>query len=150
MKFLIGILVLLLIGGVFAGCAAVGYQNACNFCSFNSQGKIEQQCYESYKTAGTTCTGAQYPITSAKYANGKCPQVDGCISELDSCTTQYRTGNDEEDCKEGSLAVCFAAADECMKQAAVTCGEIQSPCPGSGAAFVLLFGMFGFLKIRKN
>jgi hypothetical protein len=83
---------------------------------------------------------------AAKYADGKCPQVDGCASELSSCSAQYATGNDKADCQEGSVAVCYAAADQCMKQAAIKCGEIEPPCPGAGAGLVLLLVGIGFLK----
>jgi hypothetical protein len=85
---------------------------------------------------------------SAQYAAGKCPQVDACAAELNSCAAQYSSGNDRADCQEGSVAVCYAAADSCVSSAARACGEIEQQCPGSSAAFLLLFLGIGALKIR--
>ncbi|VVC04446.1 Uncharacterised protein [Candidatus Bilamarchaeum dharawalense] len=150
MKLLIFGLILILTGTLFAGCASDAYGKACASCPFDSQGKMDQNCYGGYKASGITCTSTSYPIMSGKYAEGKCSAVDECTSELSSCTAQYQSGNDKTDCQEGSLSICFAAADSCMKSAAVKCGEIESPCATPAAGFVVLFGMLGFLKIRKN
>jgi len=151
MKIFTGILVLLvlLITSVFAGCAADAYSKACASCSFDQYGKMDQNCYGGYKTSGVACTSTTYPITSGKYANGECSAVDTCTSDLNACIVQYQSGNDSLDCQEGSVAVCFAAADECMKHVAGECGEIQSLCFAPAAGFVLLFVGMGFVKLKK-
>jgi len=138
-----------LIGVSFAGCAQDAYNKACNSCSFDANGKIDKSCQGGYQSSGTTCVSTSYPIMAGQYASGKCPQVDACAAELQSCTSQYGSGNDKNDCQEGSMAVCYGAADECVKQAATKCGEIEKQCPGSSAAFVLLFAGFIFVKLRK-
>ncbi|NYZ73611.1 hypothetical protein H0O00_00550 [Candidatus Micrarchaeota archaeon] len=89
-----------------------------------------------------------YPIMAGKYAEGKCSAVDECASELQSCMAQYSTGDDKADCQEGSVGVCYAAADECTKQAAVKCGEIENPC-AAPAAFILLFAGLFFVRVKK-
>ncbi|MFN7991504.1 MAG: hypothetical protein U0R44_05080 [Candidatus Micrarchaeia archaeon] len=132
------------------GCAEDAYSKACNSCSFDKDGKIDQSCSSGYQSSGKTCVSTSYPIMAAKYAEGKCPDVDSCADELRSCTAQYSTGNDNADCLEGSVAVCYSAADACVRSAASKCGEIQNPCLGSTATFMLLFGGMAFLRIRKG
>ncbi|MFH0884652.1 MAG: hypothetical protein V1861_03000 [Candidatus Micrarchaeota archaeon] len=151
MKFIlisVGILVLLS-GAAFAGCAAEAYSKTCGSCSFDENGKVDQSCKDGYQSSGTTCVTTKYPIMTVKYAEGKCPAVDSCAEELRSCTAQYSSGNDKEDCQEGSVGICYAAADECVKKAAITCGEIESPCPGASEGFILLFAGLAFVKLRN-
>jgi len=150
-KFMIAILVfgLILAPLAFAGCAADAYSKACASCSFDQYGKIDSSCSGGYKASGTACVSASYPIMAAKYADGKCPQVDSCASELQSCVAQYNTGNDKADCQEGSVGVCYAAADQCTKSAAVKCGEIEQQCQGSSAGFILLFAGLLFVRMRS-
>ena len=132
-----------------AGCAQSAYQKACASCSFDENGKIDKSCQQGYQSSGTSCVSTSYPIMSAKYAGGECPQVDACADELRTCTVQYSSGNDKADCQEGSVSICYAAADQCVKQAAVKCGEIESPCPGSSVGFVLLFAGVAFVRMRR-
>ena len=132
-----GIFLLMLAPVAFAGCASESYAKACTSCSFDAQGKIDQSCMDGYKTSGTACVSTSYPIMAAKYSAGNCSQVDQCASELQSCVNQYSTGNDSDDCKEGSVAICYASADECTRSAASECGEIQNVCKPP-AAMVLL------------
>jgi hypothetical protein len=142
-----GILVLMA-GAAFAGCASEAYSKTCASCAFDSNGKVDQSCKGGYQSSGTTCVSASYPIMSAQYAQGKCPQVDSCAEELRSCTAQYSSGNDKADCEEGSTAVCYSAADACVRSAATKCGEIEKQCPGSSAGFILLFAGLAFVKLR--
>lgn len=135
---------------LFAGCAADAYSKACASCTFDSQGKIDQACSGGYKASGTACVSTSYPIMATKYAKGECSAVDDCTSELSSCVAQYSSGNDSADCKEGSVAICYAATDQCTKQAAVKCGEIGQQCPGSTAAFLLLFAGLAFVKLTDR
>ncbi|MCI0504008.1 hypothetical protein L0Y65_04820 [Candidatus Micrarchaeota archaeon] len=144
----VGILALLA-GWAFAGCASDAYSKTCASCPFDENGKVDQSCKSGYQSSGTTCVSTSYPIMSAQYAQGKCPAVDGCADELRSCTAQYSSGNDKEDCMEGSASVCYSAADQCVKRAAISCGEIEKPCPGSAATFILLFAGLAFVKLRS-
>ncbi len=133
----------------FAGCARDAYNKACSSCSFDSNGKIDKSCQQGMQSSGTACVSAGYPIMSTQYAAGKCPQVDTCAADLQACTAQYGSGDDKADCQEGSVGVCYSSADECIKKAAIKCGEIENSCPGSSTAFVLLFAGFAFVKLRK-
>lgn len=144
------VLVLALLSVSFAGCALDAYSKACNSCSFDADGKIDQSCSGGYKAGGTACVSTSYPIMSGKYAQGQCPEVDACAAELSSCSAQYSSGNDKEDCQEGSVSVCYSAADQCVKQAAIKCGEVEKQCPGANAGFVVLFALLGFAKMKKS
>ncbi|NYZ60336.1 hypothetical protein H0O01_01410 [Candidatus Micrarchaeota archaeon] len=150
-KMLVLALFGLLIGASFAAnCAADAYRKSCASCSFDANGKMDRSCSDGFRSSGISCTSTSYPIMSGKYAAGQCTQVDECASELSSCVAQYATGDERADCQEGSVAVCYSAADECTKKAAITCGEVQSPC---GAPSFILIGMLalaGFAYYRKN
>ncbi|MEW6722180.1 MAG: hypothetical protein AB1324_02880 [Candidatus Micrarchaeota archaeon] len=139
---------LVLSGVVSAGCALDAYNKACASCQFDSNGKIDKDCQQGYQSSGTACVSTSYPIMAGKYAAGECPQVDACAEELRSCTAQYSSGNDKADCQEGSVSVCYSAADACVRSAARACGEIETQCPGSAAGFALLFAGIAFVKLR--
>jgi hypothetical protein len=66
--------------------------------------------------------------------------VQHCIDALNSCVARYKSGNDKEDCQDGSVSVCFAASDLCMERAAGQCEGIQNPC-GSAPALIGLGGI---------
>jgi hypothetical protein len=128
-KALVLVLVLAFASLAFSSsCAADAYNKACTSCSFDANGKIDQTCSGGYKASGTACVSTSYPIMAGKYASGGCPAVDECAGELTSCVAQYSSGNDKADCQEGSVAVCYASADECTKQAAIKCGEVEQQC----------------------
>lgn len=140
---------LALAGASFAGCATESYQKACASCQFDANGKIDKSCQSGYQSSGTACVSTSYPVMAAKYAEGKCPQVDDCASELRSCTAQYSTGDDKADCAEGSVAVCYSAADVCTNSAAAKCSDIENPCKAPAAVLVMLFAGLAFIRIRK-
>ena len=150
-KMLMFALLGLLVGASFAAsCAADAYRRSCASCSFDASGKIDRSCSDGYKNSGITCTSTSYPIMSGKYAAGQCPQVDACAEQLSSCVAQYSTGDDRADCQEGSVGVCYSAADACTRSAAIACGEVQQQC---GAPTFILMGMLalaGFAYYRKN
>lgn len=148
-RIMFGLFAVLLLSGLsFAGCASDSYQKACSSCSFDQYGKIDQSCSGGYQASGTTCVSTSYPIMAGKYAAGQCPAVDACASELRSCTSQYGTGNDKADCQEGSLGICYAAADQCVAQAAAGCGE-SSPLCGA-PSFALLAVLAGALFFSRK
>jgi len=143
--FIIGIIFLLMLAPVaFADCAGDAYGKACASCSFDANGKVDQTCMDNYKSQGTTCVSTKYPLMAAQYAKGNCSQIDTCASELQSCVAQYSSGNDSADCKEGSVAICYASADECTRKAASECGEIQNICkpPAAMVLLVLVGALF--------
>jgi hypothetical protein len=147
-RIMFGMFVVLLFAGVsFAGCASDAYKKTCSSCTFDQYGKVDSSCSSGYKSSGTACVSTSYPIMAGKYAAGQCPEVDACASELSSCTSQYGTGNDSEDCREGSMAVCYSAADQCVKSAAVKCGEIEGQqCAPSFALLAVLAGALFFSR----
>lgn len=145
MQKMLSILLIAIIGGaVFADCALDAYQKACASCPFGANGKIDQSCSDRYRSSGVACVSASYPIMSAKYSAGKCPEVDVCASGLSSCLSQYSTGNDRADCQDSLVAACYAESDGCVKRAAIKCGEIEEECPGSAGIILLAlaFGLF--------
>ncbi|VVC01608.1 Uncharacterised protein [uncultured archaeon] len=111
-----------------ASCAADAYRKSCSSCPFDDRGKMDQPCYQGYQSGGTACVSASYPMAAGLYAQGKCPDIDACASELSSCKAQYSSGNDTADCAEGSVSVCFSAADQCVAKAAAKCEGIKPPC----------------------
>jgi hypothetical protein len=148
--FLGFLLIALLASFSFAGCAAEAYSKTCASCSFDKDGKVDRSCSDGYKGSGTACVSASYPIMAGNYAQGKCPEVDACASELSSCNAQYSSGNDKTDCAEGSKSVCYSAADQCVQSAARKCGEIEKQCPGSSTSFILLLAGFGFVSLKAR
>ena len=84
---------------------------------------MNQTCYEKYQEEGKTCIAINHPILASKYDEGKCPQMDTCASELDSCKSTYETGNDSADCKNFLVEACFKASDQCVAKAVQECGE---------------------------
>ncbi|MEM3364020.1 MAG: hypothetical protein QXS93_00740 [Candidatus Micrarchaeia archaeon] len=149
------IVFLLLVMGLAAAssvsCAADAYRKACASCPFDKNGKIDQSCMGGYKTAGISCVSTSYPIMSAKYSAGKCPEVDACAAELQSCVSQYSTGNDRADCQEGSVSVCYSASDQCIRRAAIKCGEIENECPGSSSGIIIaVLGILGMAAVKRD
>lgn len=137
------IALLLFSGAAFAGmtCSADAYRNSCAQCTFDANGKIDQKCYQEKKSAGIGCVSTSHAIASAAYAQGKCPGIDTCASQLQACQAQAGTGNDKADCAEGSVSVCFAAADNCVDSAARECGEKPPECKGPAGLIMLIVGL---------
>jgi hypothetical protein len=150
MRFILVLVgVLFVCGAVFAGCAQDAYNKACASCSFDSQGKMDQQCYQGYQASGTACVSTTYPTAAAEYAAGKCPGIDTCASALQACKAQTASGNDSEDCNDGVMAQCFHEADSCVTKAAANCGE-KIPCINAPASFVLVVGASLFYYNKKD
>lgn len=140
-----------LVGASFAvSCAVDAYRKTCASCPFDANGKVDRSCSDGYKQSGIACTSAAYPIMSTKYAAGKCPQVDACAEQLQSCVAQVSTGDDRADCQEGSVMACYSAADSCTKRAALACGEIEKECGPPTGMLLAVLALAGFAYFRKN
>ncbi|MCX6772575.1 MAG: hypothetical protein NTV88_02280 [Candidatus Micrarchaeota archaeon] len=141
---------LFLAGIAFAGCSENAYRNACASCPFDANGKIDKDCMSGQKSAGIGCVSASYPFMAAEYAQGKCPQVDVCASQLSQCLSQMGTGNDKADCQEGSATTCYAISDQCVQSASGKCPPpVPSPCGAPPALIMLVIGavfLAGFVR----
>jgi hypothetical protein len=120
---------LLLIGILACGvtyaatqCSLESYVKACQNCPVDSYGKMNQTCYEKYQEEGKTCIALNHPILASKYKEGKCPQIDTCTSELETCKSGVSTGNDTADCKNFLVEACFKESDQCVAKAVEDCG----------------------------
>lgn len=118
-------------------CSANAYRDSCSQCSFDASGRMDSSCSSAKQAGGVACLTGAYPVTYTKYAAGNCSGIDDCISELNTCKAQYSSGNDSEDCREGSVSVCFAAADQCVNRVAATCEGVENPCGGTTALIIL-------------
>ncbi|VVB98176.1 Uncharacterised protein [uncultured archaeon] len=145
-----GIFLLLAQAALASNCAAQAYSKACASCPFGPDGKIDQSCSGGYQSSGVACSATAHPIANAQYAAGKCPQIQSCIDELNSCKAQYSSGNDSADCQEGSVSVCFSAADSCVDHAAAECGEKPPECKTPAALLLLPLLAAGFLKLTNR
>jgi hypothetical protein len=147
------IIALLLFSGVaFAGmtCAVDAYRNSCASCPFDEKGKMNQTCYSEKKSAGIGCVSAAHIIASTAYAQGKCPGIDACASQLTACQSQVTTGNDKENCNEGSMGMCFATSDICVDRAALDCGERPPECKAPTGLILLVAGLAFVGFARKS
>ena len=126
-------------------CAYSSYHKACQYCSFDQNGKMDQSCYQGYQGGGTSCVASTYPIASGKYSLGQCPQIDSCTSDLQRCKAMVTSGNDKTDCSQSYVADCFSQADACMEAAAEACGDKIKVCPFA----LLLPALLGFVFLRR-
>ncbi|MBU0586596.1 hypothetical protein KJ780_03720 [Candidatus Micrarchaeota archaeon] len=129
-------------------CSSFTYSKACQYCEFDDNGKMDASCYNGYKTSGIMCTSTDYPIASAAYAAGKCPEIDECASKLESCKAMVASGNDKKDCQDGYVADCFAESDNCMMQAAIKCGDSPKACPFATSAILGIILLAGYFKFK--
>ncbi len=123
MKLKILLIALLICGVAYAStCSYDAYINACNHCRFDASGKMNETCYDLYQQDGKDCVAVSHPILASNYKAGKCPQVDTCASQLQSCKSTYETGNDSVDCKNFLVESCFKESDQCVEKAVQDCG----------------------------
>ena len=101
-------------------CGAEAYANSCKGCHFQD-GRMDPACYEGYQTSGEACLFAAYPLSVTAYENKKCPAIQYCIDQLNSCKASASTGNDENDCQGTAVAACFIAGDACIDDATKHC-----------------------------
>jgi hypothetical protein len=130
-KIKILLIALLVCGAAYAStCSYDAFMQACHSCTFDASGKMNQSCYEQYQQSGQSCVAVTYPVLAGVYKAGKCPQVDTCASELQSCKSIYETGNDSADCNNPQIEECFIQSDVCVDKAASACAGVSlSSCP---------------------
>jgi len=123
---LIGMVFLFLSGISFAGCSYDSFKAACDDCTFDAYGKMDQSCWQGYQSSGTTCLGKKYPMMSAKYMMGDCPQVDECAAKLAACKDANNPGSNLLECKNSATLNCFTMGDACVEAANKICAEGKS------------------------
>jgi len=121
------LLVVFACGMVYAAstCSYDGYRQACQHCSFDQYGTMNQTCYEGYQANAQVCVGAAYPNLATQHLLGGCPAVDSCVSNLQLCKNLRTTGNDSEDCQYGEIDSCFREADACAALADKNCSSVD-------------------------
>jgi len=123
MKLKLLLIALLICGVAYAStCSYDSYRKACQYCKFDARGKMNETCYDLYQQDGKDCIAVSHPILASNYQEKKCPQVDTCASELQSCKNTYETGNDSVDCKNFLVETCFKESDQCIEKAVKDCG----------------------------
>jgi len=111
-----------------AYCATDGAGAACGACSFDSSGKIDQECNQQYKDKATTCVALAYPIAAPKYYLGMCDALQSCIDGLQACIGRVCPGPDRVNCQNPACRNCYGEADRCAYRASSDCDE-KAKCP---------------------
>jgi hypothetical protein len=114
---------LLFVGISSAACAVQSFDNACNKCEFDNEGKMDRDCLDSNKEEGIGCYVAKYPVSSRNYYEGNCPAMDKCINKFNSCSEGTGSGLEILDCSSDRVRGCYREADTCVELAARDCGE---------------------------
>lgn len=128
-------------GMLFAGCSERAYLSGCSSCKFdNATKKFDRSCTDAKKAEGIACLSAEYPIAMMNYRNGNCSAAEQCVQTLNTCVSAHSTGNEKADCDEGSLAYCYAGADQCFNQAAIKCTDMKSACAVPGGLIIIAGG----------
>lgn len=156
-KVLILMVLLLTTVSIAATCAQKSYATSCTKCSFDSNGKMDQVCYDGYQNSGKGCLFAAYPLESLEYSGGNCPAIDICIDRLQTCKALYSSGNDQADCLTGDIRNCFVQGDKCVAAAVKDCkgtppGQLESDLPPAAfcdSFFFLAFSFLGLLIYKK-
>jgi hypothetical protein len=152
-------LVLLVSLASAATCAEKSYTSSCRSCKFDSNGKMDSACYQSFQDRGVACLFAAYPMESIEYKAGSCPGIDICVDRLNTCKALYSSGNDFTDCSTGDIDNCFRQGDICVAEATKDCSKPppEQPmfdAPPEGWCDGLFFGMailfIGLIKVKMK
>lgn len=127
-----------------ASCSADSFRQACAACTFDANGKMNQQCWQSYQKKGTDCVAKEYPITATLYSQGDCSEIDKCAAQLKACTSKASTGSDKQDCSTRGVKDCYWRADQCVKKAENKCNPMDISCPF--AIMMILMLSVGMVK----
>ena len=125
--FLAGVLILLTLNGqAIASCATESFRNACKYCSFDEEGRVDKDCQGSYESKGKTCTIKAYPKATAKYLSGYligdgCPALEACVNKLKSCTSISCPDKAKQNCVNPVCLSCYHEADRCAYRASEDC-----------------------------
>ena len=137
-------------------CATSAYSQSCEKCSFLSNGKMGPICYNEWQEWGKKCIAEKRPFLASKYNEGKCPAIDACAAELESCKSAVSTGNDYKDCLNPLVGVCFVEADACVAKAEEKCtpnvkfiDDLLNSCPLPVFA-ILSIPLAAFLFARRK
>jgi hypothetical protein len=142
MRNVIVISVILLLAGIsFSGCVEDSYFDSCTECTFDESGKMDESCREKHEDAGTACLVAAHPQLTYLYMENKCPELNDCHMEAESCRQAAGTGSDRKDCMNPSVRKCFQRADSCISRAVSKCDARSNPC----AVFILLPAILGLV-----
>jgi hypothetical protein len=88
---------------------------------------MDEKCWQEVQDGAKVDLALAYPTMSFKHQwGGGCPQLDQCISALQTCKSLYTSGNDQTDCYHNRLTHCFRAADACAEAADKVCSEGKS------------------------
>lgn len=121
---LFGILLLAGISMAAEPCASKPFKDACNACTFDANGKMNEQCWKGYEDSGKTCLAVAYPGMTFAYQFGSgCKQLDECVSRLTACKEAMKSGSDKTDCNNPAMHYCFTMADNCALAANKVCSE---------------------------
>jgi len=104
-----------------ANCSLDAFIKSCNECSFDANGKMDENCRKDVEGEGTSCLAFTYPMMSLKHQLGSCPQIDECVERLKSCKNLATTGSDAKDCSSQSMKNCFVMGDKCVEAADKVC-----------------------------
>jgi hypothetical protein len=111
------------IAGAVTTCSINAYTNSCGECTFNAQGRMDPDCQAKHQTLGSACLVKDYPLTNTKYLIGMCPQIDTCISRLESCKAAAGTTSHRAECNSDAVMRCFIIADNCVDAANEICAN---------------------------
>ncbi len=124
--FVFGIIFIIAMAGVanaVATCASEPFLKACNACTFDANGKMNEACWKQYESQGQTCLGTSYPMMALKYQFSGCEQLDTCVQRLGACKEVWKSGSDAVDCKSVGMINCFKTADICAERANAVCAD---------------------------
>jgi hypothetical protein len=111
------------IASAAADCASGPFLSACNDCTFDAKGKMDQACWKSYESEGKTCLATAYPMMAIKHQFSGCEQLDTCVQRLSACKEAHKSGSDLVDCKNQGMIECFIKADNCAEAASRVCAD---------------------------
>jgi|GEM_PF-5674658 len=133
-------------------CSTRGFDRACSKCEFTN-GKIDDACFEGYKSTSRTCVLTEYPSLTANVVGGAimgflsgdagaimggddeailqgCPAARACTNALKFCASDAGAcpGNHQKDCYNPACRMCYMSADRCIKGAAADCKDDDVVC----------------------
>jgi hypothetical protein len=82
---------------------------------------------------------AAHPLMVAEYYKGKCPPLEACVNELQTCLNTQCTGTDQQKCASNACVQCNQKADQCATAIkSCTPGEAESTFGMCSSLFMLV------------